>query len=222
MGAKYGGSDYLIINVQVAEGLAPRLRGRRVRVGMWLRLGGGTVVPGFTLRMFGMQDGEHGYLGGISHQGGIEDAAVWNRFEVEGVILPATDSIDIHISAVIPTDPKLRDEAVFYMDDVSVRPLTPVPVKIESPLDELYVGEPARWQVSTFEPAQRLTVSLLQGAVVVQETVIQDAGTQREGVFPTQELAPGMYRLRAVAVAADGAEQTAWRDIVLAPDPFAW
>jgi len=222
-GSEYGRSQYLIINVQVADDLVPRLIGRRVRVGMWVRTGGGTLIPGMNLRMFGTRDGEYGFLDSIPYQGGLEDPAVWNRFEAEGAILPETEKIDIHTFCKIPDDPDVRDESVFYIDEVSLRPITPVPLKIESPLGELYVGEPMSWQVSTSEPAQRLTVSLLQGTEVLEQAVIRDAGDPREGSFETAGLSPGVYRLRVKAQTQDGREPlAAWREVIVAPDPFAW
>jgi hypothetical protein len=222
-GSQYGRSQYLIINVQVADDVVPRLIGRRVQVGMWVRTGGGTLIPGMNLRMFGKREGEYGFLDSIPYQGGLEDAAVWNRFEAEGAILPETERIDIHIFCKIPDDPEVRDEAVFYIDDVSLRPITPVPLKIETPLDELYVGEPMSWQVSAAEPAQNLMVSLLRGADVLEQTVVREAGDRREGSFATEGLSPGVYRLRATAETQDGGEPlAAWREVIVAPDPFAW
>ena len=222
-GSKYGSRRYLIINVQVAEGLVPRLRGRRVRTGMWVRIGGGTLAPGFSLRMFGTRDGKSGFLDNIAYKGGIEDMAVWNRYETEGVILPETEKIDIHLYAVIPEDPQVRNESAFYIDEVSLRPLTPVPVKIESPLNEVYVGEPIQWQVSTFEPAQRVTVSLSRKSDVLRQWEREHVDRQCEGAFPTDSLTPGVYRLHASAETKEGAKpQVAWRDVVVAPDPFTW
>ena len=222
-GSKYGRHSYLIINVQVAKEQIPGLRGRRVRAGMWVRLGGGTLAPGFNLRMFGTRDGKYGYLDGMAYQGGIEDPAVWNRYESEGVILPETEKMDIHISCRIPDDPEARDMSVFYLDAISVRPLTPVPVTIGSPLDEVYVGEPIRWRVSTAEPAEQLTVSLLKGGAVLGEHEVRETTEPQGGGFPTGKLAPGVYRLQATARRKETAEpHTAWREIIVAPDPFAW
>lgn len=221
LGAKYGSSHWLIINVQVAKELIPDLRGRRVRIGMWVRTGGGTLAPGFQLRMFGKRDGEHGYLDGFAYRGGLEDASVWNRFEAEGAILPETEAIDIHIPCKIPQDPAVRDVSVFYLDEIEIRPITPVPVRIKTPVDEVYVGEPAHWQASTAEKADRLVVSLLRGDDVVDEAVTDDPDQEETGLFATEGLTPGVYRLRAEA-RGDAGPQTAWRDIIVAPGPFAW
>ena len=221
VGAKYGNSRYLIINVQVDKKLVPGLRGRRVRIGMWVRTGGGTLVPGFKLRMFGTKDGKYTYLDGFQYRGGLQDASVWNRFEAEGTIVPDAESIDIHIPCKIPQDPQVRDASVFYLDEVSIRPITPIPVMIHTPVDEWYVGEPVGWQALTSGAVSRLAVSLLQGDEVLDEVVTDDPEEAVEGVFATDKLTPGVYRLRAVAEGEAGRE-TAWRDIIIAPDPFEW
>jgi hypothetical protein len=77
--------------------------------------------------------------------------------------------------------------------------------------------------VSAAEPAQNLTVSLLRGADVLEQTVVREAGDRREGSFATEGLSPGVYRLRATAETQDGGEPlAAWREVIVAPDPFAW
>jgi hypothetical protein len=216
-GSKYGNSSYLIINVQVAKEVTQSLRGKRVQIGMWVRLGGGNKrAPGMKLRMFGTRDGKYGYLSGVECRGGIEDAAVWNRYEAEGFILPGTEKLDIHIFSRIPKDPKIRDETVFYLDEISLRPFTPVPVTLTSPLDEVYTGEPLTWHVSVAEQ-QPVTVALLRGAKVLQQDAVAGAPEPQDGHFPTEKLAPGVYRLRATAQG-----KTAWRDVIVATDPFAW
>jgi hypothetical protein len=79
-GFLYDRNRYLIVNVQVPPEAAKNLRGRRVKVGCWFRLGGGSLVPGLNLR----QSGNGEYLGGIEYTGGVEDPAVWNHFQAEG------------------------------------------------------------------------------------------------------------------------------------------
>ena len=117
-------------------------------------------------------------------------------------------------------DPEVRDRSVFYVDDVSIKPITPVPVRLETPVDEICVGESLRWQTSTAQKAGRLAVLLRQGNDVVDTTVVDDPGQEEQSVFATLQLAPGAYRLRAAA--EGGAEtQTAWRDVIVAPDPLA-
>ncbi len=223
LGSIYGRSRWLIINVQVAQELVPELRGRRVRIGMWLRTNGGTIIPGFQLRMSGTRDGEFTFLEGIPYRGGLQDPVMWNRFEAEGVIIPETEKIDIHIPCKIPDDPEIRDQGLFYIDEVSIRPIKPIPVMIDTPLEELYVGEPLRWSAATPTESERLTVALMRGDEPVEETVMDKPELETEGAFSTDDLAPGIYRLQAVARPVDDAEtKAAWRDVIVAPDPFAW
>ena len=96
-----------------------------------------------------------------------------------------------------------------------------MPVRIETPVDEIYMGESLRWQTSTAEKAGRLAVSLLQGDELVLTTVIDDPGQEEQGVFATDGLTPGIYRLGAEAE-GDAGLKTAWRDVIVAPDPFDW
>jgi hypothetical protein len=77
----YDGKRYLIVNVQVPQDTARALRGKRVTVGYWFRLGGGAAVPGMTLRQSGKQE----FLDGISYRGGVDDPAVWNHFAPKDV-----------------------------------------------------------------------------------------------------------------------------------------
>lgn len=222
LGSKYGNSRWLIINVQVGKDKLRGMIGRRVRAGIWVRTGGGTLSPGFHVRMSCTREGKYQHLTSFSYRGGLEDPAVWNRFEVDGLIVPETESIDIHIPCKIPDDPAVRDAGLFYIDDVSIRPIETVPITIASPLDEVYVGEPVPWQASTAEAVERLTVALLLGDELVQQTDVRDVTGPAAGVFSTDGLAPGVYRLQPTAHRAGGASSTAWREVIVAPDPFAW
>ena len=99
-GFLYDRNRYIIVNVQVPPEAAKKLRGKRVKVGYWFRLGGGSLVPSMNLRQSGK--GEH--LGGIEYTGGVADPAVWNLFQAEGRLRTDFESLDIHISCRVPED----------------------------------------------------------------------------------------------------------------------
>src|SRR5262249_52653667 len=147
-GSVYGRDRWLIVNVQIPPEAAKRLRGKRVRVGYWFRLGGGSATPGMTLRQFGKGD----FLRGISYSGGMADPAVWTHFVAEDRLRDDYEGLDIHISCPIPGDPALARKAVFYIDDVSLQEIEEPPVSVATPLDEYYVGEALPWSVTTTSP----------------------------------------------------------------------
>lgn len=71
---------WLTVNVSLSSNTVKSLRCKRVRVGYWLRLGGGTTVPGLGLR----QNLKEGPGEGFYYRDGVQDPTVWNHFETEG------------------------------------------------------------------------------------------------------------------------------------------
>ncbi|MBP7937467.1 MAG: hypothetical protein KA354_22720 [Phycisphaerae bacterium] len=217
-GHVYDGKHYLIVNVQVSPEAARHLRGQRVRVGYWFRLGGGAAVPGMTLR----QSGKEGHLGGISYTGGVEDPAVWNHFVAEDRLRADFDSLDIHIACPVPDDAEAARKSLFYIDDVSLQAIEEPPLAVSSPLDEYYLGELTPWSVHATSDGGKLRVELWAGERRLAEHAARPEGGVLHGAFESQGLRPGICTLRAILDSPSSAPQTAQRDIILAPDPFDW
>ena len=214
-GSIYDGKRYLIVNVQIPPEAARQLRGRRVKVGYWFRLGGGPAVPGMTLREFGKQE----FLDGISYQGGVDDPSVWNHFEAQGRLRSDFENLDIHIPCPTPDDPEAARKSLFYIDDVSLQGIEEPPVTISTPLDEYYVGETVPWTVDAATLSGDIRVSLLTDNRIVAEQMPQVATGPIQGVFETDGLPCGIYTLRAETVAPQD-RQSSRRQIILAPDPW--
>ena len=217
-GSVYGRDHWLIVNVQVPRDAAQSLRGKRVQVGYWFRLGGGTATPGMTLRQFGKGD----FLGGLSYTGGIEDPAVWNHFVTEGRLRSDFEGLDIHISCPIPSDPELAAKALFYIDDVSLQAIEEPPLSVSTPLDEYYVGEAVPWHVSAVSTGGQVKVALRSERRVVSQQAREAQPEVLIGSFGTRGLKPGVYTLEATLRGPPGAPQTARCQVILAPDPFDW
>ena len=217
-GLVYGRDHWLIVNVQVPAQLAESLRGKRVRVGYWFRLGGGSSVPGMTLRQFGKNE----YLGGISYAGGIEDPTVWNHFVAEDRLRSDYSGLDIHISCPIPSDPALAGKALFYIDDVSLQAIEEPALRVSTPLEEFYTGESVPWSVTAALPNGQVQVALRLGTRTIAVQARQSTEEPVVGAFSTRGLASGIYTVQATMKDAGGATRTATRQIILAPDPFDW
>lgn len=218
-GFLYDRNRYLIVNVQVPPEAAKRLRGQRVKVGCWFRLGGGSLVPGLNLR----QSGKGEYLGGIEYTGGVEDPAVWNRFQAEGRLRTDFESLDIHISCRVPEDDaKLLRESFFYIDDVFLEAIDEAPLTIATPLDEYYVGETIRWTVKAASLGGQVKVQLLSPDRLITEPTGKVETSSLHGTFETGKFEPGIYSLRATIDSPPQALLTAQRQLILAPDPFEW
>lgn len=200
--------------MQIPQEAARQLRGKRVKVGYWFRLGGGPAVPGMTLREFGKQE----FLDGISYQGGVDDPAVWNHFEARGRLRSDFEGLDIHIPCPTPDDPEAAKKSLFYIDDVSLQGIEEPPLTIATPLDEYYAGETIPWTVSAASASGEISVSLSAGTGLVAEQTHKAAGSLR-GTFETRGLPSGIYTLQAGTVAPQG-RQTAQRQIILAPGPW--
>ncbi len=91
-GPARGDPRWLVVNVGFPNDTVKALRGKRVKVGYWVRLGGGTTVPGLGLR----QNLTGGPGEGFYYRGGIADPAVWNHFEAEGRLSESLEGMDIH------------------------------------------------------------------------------------------------------------------------------
>jgi hypothetical protein len=151
-------SRWLTVNVGVSSDTVKSLRGKRFKVGYWLRLGSGTTVPGMGLR----QNVKEGQGEAFYYRGGVEDPAVWNHFKTEGRFSNDLESMDIHTWCTIP-EAELAKKCFFYIDDVSLEVIEEPPLAISTPLDEYCVGEPIPWTASTASSSGRIKVALLVG-----------------------------------------------------------
>ena len=89
---------WVMVNVGFDPETVKSLRGKRVKVGYWMRLGGGQTVPGLGLR----QNLKEGAGEGFYYRGGVTDPAAWNHFETEGRLNPGLESMDIHTWCTVP------------------------------------------------------------------------------------------------------------------------
>jgi hypothetical protein len=214
-GSIYDGKRYLIVNVQVPQEAARQLRGKRVKVGYWFRLGGGPAVPALTLREFGKQE----FLDGISYQGGVDDPSVWNHFEAQGRLRSDFENLDIHIPCPMPDDPEAAGKSLFYIDDVSLQGIEEPALAVATPLEEYYVGESIAWTVSAVSATGAINIALLTGDRIVAEQTHKAAAGPLHGAFASRGLPCGIYTLQAKTSVPQG-QQTAQRQIILAPDPW--
>jgi len=217
--AKAAGRDprWLTVNVSLSSDTVKSLRGKRVKVGYWMRVGGGTAVPGMGLR----QNLKTGPGEGFFYRGGVQDPAVWNHFETEGRLSNDLQSMDIHTWVTIP-EAELAKKCFFYIDDVSLEVIEGPPLSISTPLDEYYVGESIAWTVNSISSNGRLKIALLAGERLVAEQTHQAAPGPLRGTFPAGNLQPGIYTLQATLIAPQQAPQTARRQVIVALDPFRW
>jgi hypothetical protein len=209
---------WLTVNVTLPSDTVKRLRGQRVRIGYWMRLGAGTTIPGLQLRQ--SLKGKPGE--GFYYSGGVADPSVWNQFETEGRLNPDLQSMDIHTWCAIP-EPELARNSNFYMDDVSLEVIEEPPVIISTPLDEYYVGETIPWTAHAATTNGTLAIALLSGERRIAEQTLPATTSTLRGTFETSGLKPGIYVLEAkTGVAAEQAPQTVRRQVIVAPDPFGW
>ena len=164
-GSLYEGRRYLIVNVAIPKEAIPKVRGKRVKVGLWYQPGSGSLSPDIVVR----PAGKNGIIGGFGVPGGVDDPAGWNRFETEGRIPPETESMDIHIACVVPSEAAVAAKSMFYIDDVFMQPIEEPPVAVSSAFDEYYLGQSIRWSVFLADGAGPITVALLSGDQVVAE-----------------------------------------------------
>ncbi len=208
---------WLTVNIGWPSETVKRLRGQRVKIGYWMRVGAGTTIPGLQLRQ-NLKDrpGE-----GFSYSGGVADPAVWNHFETEGRLSPELESMDIHTWCAIP-EAELARKAFFYMDDVSLQVIEEPPITISTPLDEYYAGESIAWNVRATSTNSPIRVVFLTDNRMIAEHTGRTEGDHLRGVFETRGLKPGIYTLQATVAATPQTPHTARRQLIVAPDPFAW
>jgi hypothetical protein len=210
-GSVYDRNRYLIVNVQVPAEAAQKLRGQRVRVGCWFRLGGGSLTPGLVLRQSGK--GEH--LGGIAYTGGVADPAVWNLFQAEGRLRTDFDNLDIHISCRVPEDDaRVLSESYYYLDDIYLQAIEEPPLTVTTALDEYYLGEPVPWTVRSTMSQGNIQVSLLNGQQLMADQTQPITSSILRGAFDSRGLQPGIYTLQANSPQAS----TSQRQIILTPN----
>jgi hypothetical protein len=215
-GVTSGRYRYLVVNVRIPPEVANSLRGKRVKVGYWFRLGGGAVVPGMWLRQMAKNENPATF----EYHGGGDDAAVWSCFQAEGRMRTDYDALDIHTFCRVPEDPALAKQAFFYTDDVFLQAIEEPPLTISTPLDEYYVGEAIAWNASALSASGQVQVALLSGGrVVAQQARPAQPGPVR-GAFETHGLRPGIVTLQATLKGPPGAAPTARRQVIVAPDPF--
>lgn len=193
------------------------LRGKRVKVGYWMRVGGGAAVPGMGLR----QNLKAGPGEGFYYRGGVEDPAVWNHFQTEGRLSQDLDSMDIHTWCTIP-ESELAKRCFFYMDDVSLEVIEEPPLAISTPLDEYYVGEPIPWTARATSASGSIKIALRAGERLVAEQTGQAGSGPLCGTFADRGLQLGVYTLKATSSEPQQAPQSARRQVIVAPDPFDW
>jgi len=217
--AEYKGRDprWLTVNVGFSSDMVKSLRGKRVKVGYWMRLGGGTTVSGLGLR----QNLKEGPGEGFYFRGGVDDPAVWNHFEAEGRLSNDLESMDIHTWCSIP-EAELAMKCFFYIDDVSLEVIEEPPLSVTTSLDEYYVGEPIPWSIFTTSADSQIQVVLLSDNRTIAEHRGRAEGGRLHGAFESQGLKPGIYLLKATIDSQPSATQQAQQQIILAPDPFDW
>jgi hypothetical protein len=208
---------WLTVNVGLPSEMVKSLRGKRVKVGYWFRLGGGTTVPGLGVR----QNLKEGPGEGFYYRGGVEDPAVWNHFEAEGRLGNDLESMDIHTWCAIP-EAELAKGCFFYIDDVSLEVIEEPPLSVATPLDEYYIGETIPWSITTTSATGQIKVALLAGDRVVAEQTHNAETVSLRGEFNSGKLQPGIYTVRAMTGSPQSPLQTATRQIIVCPDPFAW
>jgi len=212
------GTRWLTVNVTLPSETVRRLRGQRVRIGYWMRLGAGTTIPGLQLRQ-NLKDGPGDRF---SYSGGVADPSVWNHFETEGRLSPELESMDIHTWCSIP-EAELARKSFFYMDDVSLEAIQEPPLVISTPLDEYYVGETIPWTTSATTTNGTLAITLLSGERRIAERTLSATTRTLHGTFDTSGHQSGIYTLQArISTPPQHTAQTARRQVVVAPDPFGW
>jgi hypothetical protein len=208
---------WLVVNVGLESETVKSVRGKRVKVGYWMRLGGGQTVPGLQLRQT-LNDGPGE---GFYYRGGVTDPAAWNHFEAEGRLSPELQSMDIHTWCAVP-EAELARASFFYIDDVSLQVIEEPPLSISTPLDEYYIGEKVRWKVDALPGIGPIKVQFASGNRIVSEQSAEPKAGLLQGGFETARLKPGIYTLRVFDEFGVPAWQSARQQVILAPDPFDW
>lgn len=204
---------WVSVNVGFDDETVRSLQGKRVKVGYWVKLGGGQTVPGLGLR----QNLKEGPGEGFYYRGGIADPAGWNHFEAEGRLSAGLQSMDIHTWCTVP-EATLARNSFFYMDDVSLEVIEEPPLSVWTSLDEYYAGEEVHWKLNAAPETGPVKVQLVSGTRIVSEVPGKPVSGKLQGQFRTETFNPGIYTLRVL----DAAKKTrsAQKQFILAPDPF--
>jgi hypothetical protein len=208
---------WVVVNVGFDPQTVKSLRGKRVKVGYWMRLGGGQTVPGLGLR----QTLKEGSGDAFFYRGGVTDPAAWNHFETEGRLSNRLESMDIHTWCTVP-EAELAKASFFFIDDISLQMIEEPPLSISTPLEEYYVGEEVRWKLTAVPGTAAVNIQFLMSNRVVSEQAANPAAGQIQGEFETSRLQPGLYTLRAITRSGVQAPVVAQHQLILAPNPFDW
>jgi hypothetical protein len=207
---------WLVVNVGFDPETIKSLRGKRVKVGYWIKLGGGQTIPGLGLRQTLKEKPGDGFY----YRGGVADPAAWNHFETEGRLSPDLQSMDIHTWCTVP-EAEVAMKSFFFIDDISLEVIEEPPLKISTPLDEYYSGEPIPWTVTSTISTGQIRIALLAGERLVTE-VTRQPGSAFRGELLSGGLKPGTYTLQATVAPPQQPHITGRRQLIIAPDPFAW
>jgi hypothetical protein len=207
----------MVVNVGFDPETVKSLRGKRIKVGYWMKLGGGQTVPGLGLR----QTLKAGPGDGFYYRGGVTDPAAWNHFETEGRLSPELQSMDIHTWCSVP-EAELARISFYFIDDISLQVIEEPPLSISTSLDEYYIGEKIPWKLSAAPGSSPIKIQFLMGNRVISEKVANPAAGQLEGEFETGHLKPGLCTLRATNQTGVQAPVVAQQQLILAPNPFEW
>jgi hypothetical protein len=208
---------WMVVNVGFDPETVKSLRGKRIKVGYWMKLGAGQTVPGLGLR----QTLKEGPGDGFYYRGGVTDPAAWNHFETEGRLRPNLQSMDIHTWCTIP-EAELAGTSFFFIDDISMQMIEEPLLSISTILDEYYIGEMIHWKLSAAPGSGPIKIQFLKGKRVISEQSTKPEAGSIEGDFETAGLKPGMCILRATGEFGAEAQQVAHQQIILAPNPFDW
>jgi hypothetical protein len=207
---------WLVVNVGFDPETIKSMRGKRVKVGYWIKLGGGQTMPGLGLRQTLKEKPGDGFY----YRGGVADPAAWNHFETEGRLSPDLQSMDIHTWCTVP-EAEVAMKSFFFIDDISLEVIEEPPLKISTPLNEYYSGEPIPWTVTSTISTGQIRIALLAGERLVTE-VTRQPGSAFRGEFLSGGLKPGSYTLQATVAPPQQPHITGRRQLIIAPDPFAW
>jgi hypothetical protein len=125
------------------------------------------------------------------------------------------------VMGVIP-DAELAKQSFFFMDDVSLEVIEEPPLVISTPLDEYYVGALIPWTARGTSAGGSIKILLLAGERPVAEETRSAGSGPLCGTFADREFPPGVYTQQVTSSAPRERPQTARRQILLTPDPFAW
>lgn len=212
----FGKLSYLCVNVPISREVLEQLRGKRVKAGMWFKLSNGSrVIPRLWVRTF-MEDKKYLYFRTPPE---ISDLVTWNIQETEARIPRDVKSMDLHIFAVVPTDPLVRAKSVAYIDDIFLQVFQDPPLSIAPDLEEYFTGGDIRWTVHLETPAEALSVRLCKGGKVLQETSFRDVKLEAKGLFSSETLQPGVYTLECTSSTAGMSKASA--EVVISTSPFS-